>query len=49
MFCAHCGKELPEIAQFCPNCGTQRSSFEQSVEPIHNTAQHTVIYEDKAC
>lgn len=26
MFCAKCGKELPEDAAFCPGCGTQQES-----------------------
>lgn len=24
MFCKHCGKQLSENAQFCPNCGWER-------------------------
>ena len=22
-YCSHCGKEIPEDAYFCPNCGTR--------------------------
>ena len=28
MFCRHCGKELPEGAQFCPSCGNAAPSAE---------------------
>ena len=28
MFCTHCGKELPDDAQFCPNCGQRIASGE---------------------
>lgn len=28
MFCAHCGKEIPDIAAFCPYCGTAVVPFE---------------------
>ncbi|MCW3974662.1 MAG: zinc ribbon domain-containing protein [Candidatus Bathyarchaeota archaeon] len=29
-FCIKCGKEIPEGAEFCPNCGTQIASTEKS-------------------
>lgn len=51
MYCVKCGKELPESAQFCPNCGTsisspttppppQPSSSEQQANP--STVQQSV-------
>ena len=27
MFCVHCGKELPDEARFCPECGNAVQSF----------------------
>ena len=30
MFCRHCGKELPESAQFCPYCGKSAETAGES-------------------
>lgn len=44
MFCAHCGKEIPDIAAFCPYCGTAVASFgddksEPANEPVMDVSQ----------
>lgn len=32
MFCRNCGKELPEEAKFCPNCGYNKTNSEASAK-----------------
>ena len=45
MFCEHCGKELPDSAKFCPECGTavplDRNSGNEEVFPVPES-----VYED---
>lgn len=51
MFCEKCGKELPEGAKFCEDCGapvggapakgTPKNSFEETVKNLGNTADVT--------
>jgi len=33
MFCKNCGKEVPEDARFCPQCGSPVSIASESPEP----------------
>src|SRR5215471_1992017 len=43
-FCAHCGKELPAEATFCPNCGTPvagASSATTTAQPSTSTTTTT--------
>lgn len=37
MFCAHCGKEIPEAAVFCPGCG--RSTAVGATVPVAEPIQ----------
>ena len=34
MFCQNCGKEIPEGAQFCPNCGAPVGAPAPASEPV---------------
>ena len=51
MFCSACGKELPNGARFCPECGSQVSTAEEKdvkVEPVADeTDPVTVENEDE--
>ncbi len=41
MFCKNCGKEIPDTAAHCPNCGAANEAAkaaEQSVKPAQNAA-----------
>ena len=41
MFCKNCGKEIPDTAAHCPNCGAANEAAkaaEQSAKPAQNAA-----------
>lgn len=37
MFCEKCGTQLPESAEFCPNCGTSIANAEKLAEKVSDT------------
>lgn len=39
MFCSKCGKDISEMAKFCPNCGCEVKK--ESVEPVQAAEVHT--------
>jgi predicted nucleic acid-binding Zn ribbon protein len=42
-FCIKCGKEIPEGAEFCPNCGTQIASAEKLEKSDYSGIGGTLI------
>ena len=45
MFCKHCGKELPQNASACPDCGTKvkKYTLKKVTRPDKKSPLHTVI------
>lgn len=45
MFCKHCGKELPQNASACPDCGTKVKKYtpKKVTRPDKKSPLHTVI------
>ena len=39
MFCSKCGAEIPEGAQWCPNCGAQQSTPTQTLQRPESQTQ----------
>ncbi len=42
MFCAGCGKEIPEGANFCPNCGLKVEAVDESPKETDGGATEEV-------
>lgn len=48
MFCNQCGKQLPDNAAFCPECGAVREQEPEAVkEPVQNMAFNPIPAENK--
>ena len=49
MFCKNCGKEIPEDAKFCPNCGAKQNGEEETLLKNHvglNEVECNMDFED---
>ena len=41
MFCKNCGQQIPDTAQFCPNCGMKNEPVIYASESTNQTTQET--------
>lgn len=42
MFCSHCGKEIMDEAEICPNCGCETETKKTNSSPTQKTESSTI-------